>query len=184
MRHVISALVISLFAIVFLHGAWVLRLLNPMFSRYLGVGLPSGPNVLLTVRGRSSGRSYRTPVAMMEFHDRRFVQAAFGEVGWVRNLRAAGQARIRQGRHSAVVGTVELAPEAAGAITREALAPYERSRLLRAIVGPTTRPPVGVLHYFGIRVDETLDEYVADSRRHPIFELLPRTSAGPTAKDS
>jgi hypothetical protein len=47
---------------------------------------------------------------------------------------------------------------------------------VRAVVGPTTRPSVGVLHYFGVRVDETVDEYIADARRHPVFELLPRTS--------
>jgi deazaflavin-dependent oxidoreductase (nitroreductase family) len=183
MRHAISAVVVSVFAIVFMHGAWALRLVNPVFSRYLGVGLPGGPNVLLTVRGRVSGRLYRAPVAMMEFRERRFVQAAFGEVGWVRNLRAAGQARITKGRHSDVVDAVELAPEAAGAILREALAPYRRSQLLRAVVGPTTRPPIGILHYFGVRVDQTLDEYVADARRHPVFELLPHTSVGQSAGD-
>jgi len=174
MRHAISAVVVSLFAIVFMHGAWALRLVNPVFSRYLGVGLPGGPNALLTVRGRSSGKLYRAPVAMMEFHDRRFVQAAFGEVSWVRNLRAAGHARITKGRHSAVVDAVELAPAVAGAIMREALAPYERSRLLRAVVGPTTRPPIGVLQYFRVRVDDSLAEYVADARHHPLFEMLPR----------
>jgi len=60
---------------------------------------------------------------------------------------------------------------------REALAPHKRSRLLRAVVGPTTRPPIGILHYFGVRVDETVDEYVAHTRRHPLFELLPHTPA-------
>jgi len=141
MRHAISVVVVSLFAMVFMHGAWALRLVNPAFSRYLGAGLPGGPNALLTVQGRSSGRLYRTPVAMMEFQERRFVQAAFGEVGWVRNLRAAGPARITNGRHPAVVDAVELAPETAGAIMREALAPYRRSRLLRAVVGPEAEPP-------------------------------------------
>ena len=174
MRHAISAVVVSLFAVVFLHGAWLIRLLNPAFSRYLRVGLPGGPNLLLTVRGRSSGRSRRAPVSMMQFGDRRFVQAAFGEVNWVRNLRASGQAVVTKGGHSDYVDAVELAPETAGAIMREALAPYERSRLLRAVVGPTTRPPIGVLHYFRVRVDDSLAEYVADARHHPLFEMLPR----------
>ena len=177
MRHAISAVVVSLFAIVFMHAVWAIRLLNPVFSRYLGVGLPGGPNVLLTVRGRSSGRSRGAPVAMMQLGDRRFVQAAFGEVNWVRNLRASGQAVVTKGRHSDFVDAVELAPETAGALMREALAPYDRSRLLRAVVGPTTRPPIGILHYFGVRVDETVDEYVAHTRRHPLFELLPHTPA-------
>jgi deazaflavin-dependent oxidoreductase (nitroreductase family) len=177
MRHAISAVVVSLFAIVFLHGAWAIRLLNPVFSRYLGAGLPGGPNVLLTVRGRSSGRSRRAPVAMMQFGDRRFVQAAFGEVSWVRNLRASGQAVVTKGRHADLVDAVELAPETAGAIMHEALAPHARSRLLRAVVGPTTRPPIGVLHHFRVRVDETVDEYVAHARHHPLFELFPHTPA-------
>ena len=176
MRHAISAAVVALFAIVFLHAAWAIRLLNPVFSRYLGVGLPGGPNVLLTVRGRSSGQARSTPVSMMQLGDRRFVQAAFGEVSWVRNLRASGQAVVTHGRNADAVDTVELTPEAAGAIMREALASYERTRLLRAVVGPTTRPPIGVLRYFRVRVDETLDEYVADARRYPVFELFPRPS--------
>jgi len=62
MRHAISAVVVSLFAIVFLHGAWAIRLLNPVFTRYLGAGLPGGPNVLLTVSGRSSVSEFDAPL--------------------------------------------------------------------------------------------------------------------------
>lgn len=179
MRHAIGSVVVSLFALVFLHGSWLIRLLNPAFSRYLAAGLPGGPNVLLAVRGRSSGRWHRTPVAMLKVGNRRFVQASFGEVNWVRNLRASGEAVVTTGRRSGAAEAVELAPETAGAIMREAVAPYGPSRLLRAVVGPTTRPPIGILSYFGIRVDET-DDYVADARRHPLFELLP--SAETTAR--
>ncbi len=173
MRHAIGAAVVSLFANVFLHGAWLIRLLNPLFIRYLRAGLPGGPNVLLTVRGRTTGRPRSTPVAILRLADRRFVQAAYGEVDWVRNLRAVGQATVTQGRRTETLDAVELSPDAAAALVREALAPYRRSRLLRRIVGPATRPPVGVLHYFGVRIDTTLDEYLADAGRHPLFELLP-----------
>ncbi len=76
-----------------------IRLLDPPFIRYLRAGLPGGPNVLLTVRGRTSGRPRSVPVAMLQVADRRFVQAAYGEVGWVRNLRAVGRAAVTQGRH-------------------------------------------------------------------------------------
>ena len=142
MPHAISALVVSMFAVVFLHGEWALRLLNPVFIRYLRVGLPGGPNVLLTVRGRSSGRSRAAPVAMMQLGDRRFVQAAFGEVNWVRNLRAAGQAVVTKGRHSDHGDAAELAPETAGAIMHEALARYKRSPA-RARCGRANQPPSG-----------------------------------------
>jgi len=176
MRHAVSAVVVSLFALVFMHTAWAIRLLNPAFSRYLGIGLPGGPNVLLTVHGRSSGKPRSAPVAMLELGERRFVQAAFGEVDWVRNLRAAGQAVVTKGRHADAVDAAELAPEAAATLMRDALAPYAPSRLLRAVVGPTTRPPIGVLHYFRVRVDATLEEYIAAARRQPVFELLPHAS--------
>jgi deazaflavin-dependent oxidoreductase (nitroreductase family) len=184
MRQAVSGVVVSLFAVVFLHAAWAIRFLNPVFSRYLGVGLPGGPNVLLTVRGRSSGRWRRTPVAMMEFHERRFVQAAFGEVGWVRNLRAAGQAVVTKGRHADSVDAVELAPETAGAIMHEALLPYARSRLVRAVVGPTTRPPIGILRYFGSGSMRRSRSTSPRLDATPFSSCFPRTSAGHPGRDS
>ena len=73
------------------------RGIGPLVRFVLRSGLPAAPNVLLFVRGRVSGRPYATPVAMWELGDRRFVQASFGEVNWVRNLRASGEAVIRRG---------------------------------------------------------------------------------------
>lgn len=178
MRHAIGSVVVALFALVFLHAEWAIRLLNPVFSAYLRIGLPGGPNVLLAVRGRTSGRLRQAPVAMMQLGDRRFVQAASGHVGWVQNLRASGEAVLGIGRRSEVLDAVELNPETAAPIMREALAPYPRSRLVRGVVGPTTRPPIGVLHYFGVRLDDTVDAYVDVARRQPVFELLPCASRG------
>jgi hypothetical protein len=59
-------------------GRWlpstvILRALNRLFIRYLGTGLPAGPNVLLTVRGRTTGRCYTNLVALFRTHGRRFV---------------------------------------------------------------------------------------------------------------
>ena len=79
-------------------GAAPFRAIGPLMRLVLRRGLPTGPNVLLVVRGRVSGRPYATPVALWELGNRRFVQASFGEMGWVRNLRAAGDAVIHRGR--------------------------------------------------------------------------------------
>ncbi len=173
MGHAIRSSVVALFAVVFLRAPVVIRLVNPAFRRYLGAGLPAGPNGLLTVRGRTSGRPRTVPVAILELGDRRFVEASFGQVNWVRNLRASGAAVVRKGRSSETVQTVELAPETAAPILREALAPYPPSRLVRAVVGRDARPPVAVLRFFRIRVDQNLSEYVAGASRRPVFELLP-----------
>jgi F420H(2)-dependent quinone reductase len=54
------------------------RAIGPLMRLVLRLGLPAGPNALLTVRGRVTGRPYSTPVAIWEFGGRRFVQASFG----------------------------------------------------------------------------------------------------------
>jgi hypothetical protein len=111
------------------------------------------------------------PVSIWRLADRSYVQAASTDTGWVNNLRASGEAILSKGGWLEKVEATELAPETAGKIFQEALAPYRRSRLVRAVVGPTTRPPIGILHAFRLRVDTTLAEYVAYTRRHPVFEL-------------
>jgi hypothetical protein len=122
----------------------IVPILNPLIRRLLGAGLPFGPNVLLTVRGRRTGEPRTFPVAILELDGRRFVQSPFGET----------------------VGAVEVPPDAAGPILRDALAPFFRSRLLAPVAG----------RFFHLRAGASIDEYVEESRRHPMFELHSRPS--------
>ena len=71
------------------------RASNPLSRRLLRLGTPMGPNVLLTVRGRTSGLPRSAAVAVVELDGRRWVIGAYGDVQWVRNLRAAGSAEVR-----------------------------------------------------------------------------------------
>jgi deazaflavin-dependent oxidoreductase (nitroreductase family) len=155
-------------------AARFLRLVNPLARRMILAGIPTGaPNILLTVRGRRSGRPRTVPVGVLELDGRRFVQSAYGQSGWAANLRAAGEATISDHGRRLPIQAVELPPDEAGAILRRALQPFRRSRLLRALLGPRARPPIAVLWRYRIRIDDTLEEYVADARRHPLFELRP-----------
>ena len=150
------------------------RVANPLVRRLMSAGVPTGSrNIPLTVRGRRSGTPRTTPLGMLELDGRRFVQASYSEDGWVRNLRAAGEATMTDHGRRVAVQTVELAPDTAAALLRRALEPYRRSRLLRALLGPRARPPVAVLRWCRIRVDDTPEEYLAEARRHPLFELRP-----------
>jgi deazaflavin-dependent oxidoreductase (nitroreductase family) len=153
-----------------------LRLVNPLTRRMISAGIPTGaPNVLLTVRGRRSGKPRTVPVGLLELDGRRFVQASYGETGWVANVRAAGEAIVTNPNGPRVaVQAVELPPEEAGAVLERALKPFRRSRVLRALLA-RARPPIGVLWRYRIRIDETLEEYAAEARRHPLFELRPMT---------
>jgi deazaflavin-dependent oxidoreductase (nitroreductase family) len=145
------------------HAPALVRRSNPLARRLLRIGMPMGPNVLLTVRGRTSGEPRTAPVAIVEVDGRRWVIGAYGEVQWVRNLRAAGEAEIElRGRRERVRAT-ELDREAAAAFYRDRLRPYV-ARL----------PPLGRLFARGlfamVGADVLRDPEAAAATR-PVFEL-------------
>ena len=101
--------------------------LQPVLVRLLRAGLPLGFNGLITIRGRTSGEPRTAGVAIIQRGGRRFVWAPFGEVNWVKNLRAAGQATITYRRADEHVRAVELDPAQRLAFFRDILAPLARS---------------------------------------------------------
>jgi deazaflavin-dependent oxidoreductase (nitroreductase family) len=155
----------------------LLRLFNPMARWMISRGIPTGaPNVLLTVRGRRSGKLRTVPVAMLELDGSWYVHACYGQTGWVANLRAGPDATItRPGGRHVHVRAIELPPREAAAVQQRALAPFRRSRVFRALLGRRGRGPVGIMWAFRIRIDDTLEEYTEAARRYPLFELRPTT---------
>jgi len=85
--------------------SWV-PFFNFIAKPLLAAGVPMGPDVLLTIRGRKTGLPRTTPVTIAENSGRRGLIAPFGEVNWVRNLRAAGRATISVGRRKEDVTAV------------------------------------------------------------------------------
>jgi deazaflavin-dependent oxidoreductase (nitroreductase family) len=150
-------------------------MINPLARRMIPAGVPTGaPNVLLLVPGRRSGIERPMPVTLLDFEGHEYVQATYGASGWGRNLRAANRITvIHSGGRRSSVQPAEIPPEEAAAILQRALAPYHRSRLLRRLLGPSVRPPVGVLRTVRVRVDDTPQEYLLEAQRHPLFELRP-----------
>jgi hypothetical protein len=49
------------------------------------------------------------------------IVAPYGEVGWVRNARAAGQVTLRRGRRSEAVSIIEVSPENAAPVLKKYL---------------------------------------------------------------
>lgn len=86
---------------------------NGLMRRMLRLGVPAGPNLLMTVRGRVSGEPRTAPVAVPEIDGHRYVIGAYGDVQWVRNLRAAGEADLaNRGRTEHVMARELTRPEA------------------------------------------------------------------------
>ena len=67
------------------------RLFNRLFGFLVGIGLAPKDFYLLEVRGRKSGKLYRTPVDLLEFQGKPYLIAPRGRTQWVRNAEAAGE---------------------------------------------------------------------------------------------
>jgi deazaflavin-dependent oxidoreductase (nitroreductase family) len=136
--------------------------------RLLRIGMPMGQNALLTVRGRKSGESRTFTVTLLEATGHRYVFAAFGDVNWVHNLRAAGVATVTQGRRHDRVVAVELTPEEAAPIMRAAfLGPRCECRCSGSMIGS----------WYGLTKDSSPSDYLASAQSHTAFDLRPTPEA-------
>jgi deazaflavin-dependent oxidoreductase (nitroreductase family) len=136
------------------------RWFGPVLKALLRVGVPLGFNRLVTIRGRKSGLPRTTPLAVLEVSGRRWVWAPWGEVQWVKNLRAAGRATITIRRRTEEVTATELDPAERLAFFRDVLRPFARSipggvTFVRLVDGVDVNDPAAA----------------ADGRR--VFELHP-----------
>lgn len=96
---------------------------NAIAKPLLALGVPMGPDILLTVRGRRSGMPRTTPVTICDHGGRRGFISPFGETNWVRNLRAAGRGTICFGRRREEIRAVELSMDEAVRFIKEVIAP-------------------------------------------------------------
>ena len=136
---------------------WV-TMFTPFATFLLRAGIPLGANGLITIRGRKSGLPRTNPVAIIEIEGRRWIWAPWGEVHWVRNLRAAGEATISKGDRTEEVHATELNAQARIGFFRDDLG------------GLARRIPFGV--WFIRTVDGVdLNDPVAAARGRPVFEL-------------
>src|SRR5215211_7829654 len=120
---------------------------SPILKFLLALGVPLGYNRLVTIRGRKTGLPRTTPIAVLERSGRRWIWAPWGEVHWVRNLRAAGRATIDvRGRQEEVRAT-ELDASERVAFFRDVLGPFARSipfgvTFIRIVDGVDVNDPV------------------------------------------
>jgi len=127
---------------------------NAAIKALVASGLVSGHYALLTVRGRSTGRPYTTPVRLIERDGQRWLVAPYGAVSWVRNARAAGEVTLRRGRHRWIATVTECDAQQSAPVLRD---------YVRAV--PVTRP------YFDARPDDPIDRFAEEAAAHPVFRL-------------
>jgi deazaflavin-dependent oxidoreductase (nitroreductase family) len=138
--------------------SWIQRQANKGLTRALRKG--RGPRFmrLLSVTGRTTGRVFTTPIVPVHDGDRYWLVSPFGDVGWVRNVRAGSPVTLERG-DDRVTGTVrELDAEEATPILRRYLS--SRARLF-------------VRKWFDVSSRSTEAELAAEAPRHPVFAVTP-----------
>lgn len=136
----------------------LMRFGTDLLMKMLYAGVPMGPLKLLSVRGRKSGKEYTTPVALVVKGDERWIVAAFGEVGWVRNIRAVGQAELKQGQKTEIIHVTELNHKEAASILK--------TFLRRFGIVPFIPP------YFNTTSDSSLEDFEREAKNHPVFKII------------
>jgi deazaflavin-dependent oxidoreductase (nitroreductase family) len=123
-------------------------------------GVPLGPNGLVTISGRKTGAPRTTALAIIEVSGKRWVWAPWGDVQWVRNLRAAGRATIvKRGRRIEVTATE--------------LDRTDRVGFFRDILGPLARSVPGGTWFVRIVDGVDLNHPVEAADGRYVFELRP-----------
>lgn len=148
--------------------AWVTKLEMRMIP--LGFSFPPGvPEYLLEVRGRKTGVVRTVPVVVSHHDGRRWIASMYREAAWVANLRAAGVAQLRRGRHSETIHVVEVTDE------RRAEVAMKVRRM--AWWNPWVRGAFPAGPRDGIEI------FRAEAHRHPVFLIEDTSTAGRPAAD-
>lgn len=133
-----------------------------VFNRAVALATSAGMSVwgsrVLQVRGRSSGELRETPVNVLTYDGSRYLVAPRGVTQWVRNIRVAGEGRLRLGRRTESFRAVEIDDA-------------DKTEILRAYLR-RWKAEVGVF-FGGVSARSTDDELRRIAPNHPVFRIEP-----------
>jgi deazaflavin-dependent oxidoreductase (nitroreductase family) len=129
---------------------------NWFFGALIGAGIGPSYAYQLQVTGRKTGRTYSTPVNIVDRDEKRFLVAPRGETQWVRNARATGRVLLKRGSRQ----TFRL---------RE-FADSEKPDILKQYLDSYR---FAVQRYFPIRAGSPAEAFLGIASRYPVFELIP-----------
>lgn len=136
-----------------------LKPMNKLMIAAQRLGIPTGPPMVLTVPGRTTGRPRSTPMTPFTLDGQLYAVAGFPGADWARNARAAGTGELRKGRNLRRVRITEL--------TAEQARPVLRQYPIEVPVG------VGFLKRSGLVRQGSPDEVEALAGRIAVFRLDP-----------
>jgi hypothetical protein len=131
-------------------------LFNRTFGFLAGLGIAPKFIYLLEVRGRKTGKIYRSPVNLMEIAGKQILVAPRGRTQWVRNAEASNEITLKR-------------------------ASYRQAFALKPIPDPD-KPPIlkeyldryasAVKKFFPIPPNSPAESFCAIAPNYPVFELI------------
>jgi deazaflavin-dependent oxidoreductase (nitroreductase family) len=138
--------------------SWSQRWANRVLTQLVRRGKGPAFMRLLTVTGRTTGRPHTTPIVPVERDGDTWLVSPFGEVGWVRNVRATPQLELRRGHDRTTYEARELDAAEAVPVLRTYLSmPSERF----------------VRSDFDVTSGSSDEAIAGEAPRHPVFALTP-----------
>jgi deazaflavin-dependent oxidoreductase (nitroreductase family) len=114
-----------------------------------------GNQVVLTTTGRKSGEPRSVPVSPLDVRETGYIVSPYGEVEWVKNVRADKTVRLRQGRNDRKVTLAEVPVSRRGILLHQY---YNEQKI--------TRP------YFDVPRDPKPEDFAVVAAAHPVFKIV------------
>ena len=131
-----------------------IKVANVLMKGVLRFGFGPPGIVLLSVRGRRSGGVFTTPVSPVQHERLTYVVSPYGERGWTKNVRAAGELTLGRGGHPPAYRVHEVAAAEAGPVLRQY---WHEAKI--------TRP------YFDVTPESPDEAWASEAPKHPVFRL-------------
>jgi len=131
-------------------------LFNRTFGFLAGLGLAPSFIYLLEVRGRKSGKIYRSPVNLMEIAGKRILVAPRGRTQWVRNAEASNEIVLKRASFRQSFALRPIADSDKPPILKEYLDRYASA----------------VKKFFPIPPQSPVEAFQPFVANYPVFELV------------
>src|SRR5579863_1499364 len=132
------------------------RIFNRVYGFLVGMGVGFSYNYLLQVKGRKSGKTYSTPIDLLELAGKRFLVAPRGRTQWVRNAESAGEVMLKKG-------------SARQRYRLRTLSDAEKPPILKAYLD---RFKSEVQRYFPVAAGSPVESFHKVVESYPAFELI------------
>ncbi len=133
-------------------------LFNRTFGFLAGLGLAPSFIYQLEVRGRKSGKRYRSPVNLMDLGGKKILVAPRGRTQWVRNAEASNEILLKRASYRQSFALKPIPDSEKPPILKEYLDRYASA----------------VKKFFPIPPNSPVESFRAIAANYPVFELIPK----------